>query len=173
MVEILVWLQGRSNQIQAVLILAIMIMSRGIIISTKISVLVESENIIKYLDETFGQCALTKQADKFKTELPNTPDDIVNFFMEKVMEPWYQVVYYNLRTVPKSLFKLIFMVSARLRNTKSDKSELFLSSLNQLDKMIGGIKDRKFLEGDESPGIADFNIWVSPSQTQTVPQLTF
>merc|ERR1711924_346510 len=53
------------------------------------------------------------------------------------MEPWYQVVYYNL----------------------SDKSELFLSSLNQLDKMIGGIKDRKFLEGDESPGIADFNIW--------------
>ena len=68
---------------------------------------------------------------------------------------------------------LIFMVSARLRNTKSDKSELFLSSLNQLDKMIGGIKDRKFLEGDESPGIADFNIWVSPSQTQTVPQLTF
>ena len=65
------------------------------------------------------------------------------------------------------------MVSARLRNTKSDKSELFLSSLNQLDKMIGGIKDRKFLEGDESPGIADFNIWVSPSQTQTLPQLTF
>ena len=39
--------------------------------------------------------------------------------------------------------------------------------------MIGGIKDRKFLEGDESPGIADFNIWVSPSQTQTLPQLTF
>ena len=60
------------------------------------------------------------------------------------------------------------MVSARLRNAKSDKSELFLSSLNQLDKMIGGIKDRKFLEGDESPGIADFNIWVSPSQTQNM-----
>ena len=149
-----------------------MIISWRIIISTKISVLVESENIIRYLDETFGQCALTKQTDKFKTELPNTPDDIVNFFMEKVMEPWYQVVYYNLRPVPKSLFKLIFMVSARLRNTKSDKSELFLSSLNQLDKMIGGIKDRKFLEGDESPGIADFNIWVSPTRTQTLPQLT-
>ena len=73
-----------------------------IIISIIYSVLIESEKIIKYLDETFGQCALTKQADKFKTELPNTPDDIVNFFMEKVMEPWYQVGYYNLRTVPKS-----------------------------------------------------------------------
>ena len=57
----------------------------------------------------------------------------------------------------------------RFRNAKSDKSELFLSSLNQLDKMIGGIKDRKYLEGDESPGIADFNIWVSQTRTQTVP----
>ena len=64
------------------------------------------------------------------------------------------------------------MVFPRLRNAKSDKSELFLSSLNQLDKMIGGIKDRKFLEGDESPGIADYNIWVSQARTQTVPKLT-
>ena len=38
--------------------------------------------------------------------------------------------------------------------------------------MIGGIKDRKFLEGDESPGIADYNIWVSQARTQTVPKLT-
>ena len=64
------------------------------------------------------------------------------------------------------------MVSARFRNAKSDKSELFLSSLNELNKMIGGIKDRKFLEGDESPGIADYNIWVSQARTQTVPKLT-
>ena len=61
------------------------------------------------------------------------------------------------------------MVLPRFGNAKSDKSELFLSSLNQLDKMIGGIKDRKYLEGDESPGIADFNIWVSQTRTQTVP----
>ena len=80
-------------------VLTVLMTSREIIISTIYSVLVESENIIKYLDKTFGQCALTKKADKFKTELPNTPDDIVNFFMEKVMEPWYQVVYYNLRAV--------------------------------------------------------------------------
>ena len=55
---------------------------------------------------------------------------------------------------------------------KSDKSELFLSSLNQLDKMIGGIKSRKFLEGDESPGIADFNIWVSPTLTEVLPEVS-
>ena len=65
------------------------------------------------------------------------------------------------------------MVFPRFRNAKSDKSELFISSLNELDKMIGGIKDRKFLEGDESPGIADYNIWVSQARTQTVPKLTF
>ena len=105
--EIKVWLKLKSDPGRAWVlldenVLAVLMTSWRIIISTLYSVLVESENIIKYLDETFGQCAFTKQADKFKTELSNTPDDIVNFFMEKVMEPWYQVVYYNLRTVPKS-----------------------------------------------------------------------
>ena len=103
--EIKVWLKLKSELGRAwsfMEVLAVLMTPWRIIISTIFSVLVESENIIKYLDETFGQCALTKQADKFKAELPNTPDDIVNFFMEKVMEPWYQVVYYNLRTVPKS-----------------------------------------------------------------------
>ena len=38
--------------------------------------------------------------------------------------------------------------------------------------MIGGIKGRKFLEGEESPGIADFNIWVSPTLTQDLPEVS-
>ena len=38
--------------------------------------------------------------------------------------------------------------------------------------MIGGIKSRKFLEGDESPGIADFNIWVSPTLTEVLPEVS-
>ena len=78
-------------------------------ISTNSSVLVESENIIKYLDETFGNYSLTKQAEQYKSELPITPDEIVNFFMEKVMEPWYQVVYYNLRIVLKAfIYKPVY-----------------------------------------------------------------
>ena len=78
-------------------------------ISTSSSVLVESENIIKYLDETFGNYSLTKQAEQYKSVLPITPDEIVNFFMEKVMEPWYQVVYYNLRTVLKAfIYKPVY-----------------------------------------------------------------
>ena len=79
------------------------------LISTISTVLVESENIIKYLDETFGNYSLTKQAEQYKSELPITPDEIVNFFMEKVMEPWYQVVYYNLRIVLKAfIYKPVY-----------------------------------------------------------------
>ena len=75
----------------------------------QLTVLVESENIIKYLDETFGNYSLTKQAEQYKSELPITPDEIVNFFMEKVMEPWYQVVYYNLRIVLKTfIYKPVY-----------------------------------------------------------------
>ena len=58
--------------------------------------------------------------------------------MENVMRPWYQVVYYNL----------------------TDKLNSLLNGLSQFKVMLDKLEGRKFLEGDQAPGIADFNIWI-------------
>ena len=71
--------------------------------------------------------------------------------MNHVMQPWYQVVYYNL----------------------SDKLDILLHGLNQLEKLLGTLEGRNFLEGHQAPGIADFNIWSRASHLskQTVAHL--